>query len=182
MMPPGPLMKEHRLIERMIKLLQRELKRIFQDDTVDLIFVEKAVDFIKTYADRCHHGKEEDILFRDLAEKPMREEHRKTMDELISEHVHARGIVKNLIDFKEKYVKGSRDALRDISESIQELIEFYPKHIEKEDKHFFLPAMKYFSDEEQDAMLQEFWEFDRMMIHEKYTKMIEERERIESTL
>ena len=182
MMPPGPLMKEHRLIERMIKLLQRELKRIFRDDTVDLIFVEKAVDFIKTYADRCHHGKEEDILFRDLAKKSMTEEHQKIMDELISEHVHAREIVKSLIDFKKKYEKGNRDALRDISRLIQELTEFYPKHIEKEDKHFFLPVMEYFCDEEQDAMLRKFWEFDRMMIHEKYTKMIEEKEKIEGAL
>jgi hypothetical protein len=29
------------------------------------------------------------------------------------------------------------------------------------------------SDEEDDAMLQEFWEFDRKMIHEKYMSVVE---------
>jgi hypothetical protein len=36
--------------------------------------------------------------------------------------------------------------------------------------------MEYFSKEEQDNMLQEFWEFDQKMIHEKYTKMMNDLE------
>ena len=36
---------------------------------VDPVFIDTAVDFIHTYADRCHHGKEEDILFKALAAK-----------------------------------------------------------------------------------------------------------------
>ena len=50
-------------------------------------------------------------------------------------------------------------------------------HIEKEDKHFFIPAMDYFSKEEQSAMLDEFRVFDRNMIHEKYKKIVEEKEK-----
>jgi hemerythrin-like domain-containing protein len=53
----------------------------------------------------------------------------------------------------------------------------FPKHIEKEDKHFFYPILDYFTGKEQDAMLQEFWEFDKKMIHEKYKKVVEEYER-----
>jgi hypothetical protein len=36
--------------------------------------------------------------------------------------------------------------------------------------------MQYFSREEQDVMLNEMWEFDRKMIHEKYTKLVEKFE------
>ena len=53
------------------------------------------------------------------------------------------------------------------------LVKFYPKHIEKEDKHFFLPCMDYFNDAEKGVMLNEMREFDRNMIHEKYTKVVE---------
>jgi len=56
---------------------------------------------------------------------------------------------------------------------LKELIEFYPIHIEKEDKHFFLPAMEYFNKEERNAMLQEFGEFDKSLIHEKYKQLVE---------
>lgn len=71
MMPIGPLMIEHRLIERMVKTIKGELRKISEENEVNVIFIDTAVDFFRTYADRCHHGKEEDILFRDLAKKPL---------------------------------------------------------------------------------------------------------------
>lgn len=62
MMPAGPLMKEHRLIERMIRLMNARLAEIKQSGEVDLLFIDAAIDFLRTYADQCHHGKE-DVLF-----------------------------------------------------------------------------------------------------------------------
>lgn len=173
MMPVGPLMVEHRLIERMIRIMQANLESIKNKGKVDPVFVDTAVDFIWTYADRCHHGKEEDILFRDLAKKNISDEHQRIMQELIEEHKMGRNNVKNLVEAKEKYVKGNKDALKDIVANMETLVKFYPKHIEKEDKHFFLPCMDYFTDTEKDAMLNEMSEFDRSMIHEKYTKVVE---------
>jgi hemerythrin-like domain-containing protein len=175
-MPVGPLMKEHRLIERMIRIMSLKLKDISKENKVDPSFVDTAVDFIRTYADRCHHGKEEDILFRDLAKKDISAEHKRIVDELIKEHVMGRNNVKKLVEAKEKYVQGNKDALKDIISNMEILAKFYPKHIEKEDKHFFIPCMDYFADEEKDAMLKEMWEFDKNMIHEKYNKIVESLE------
>jgi hemerythrin-like domain-containing protein len=69
MLPAGPLMKEHRLIERLIISMEKELGRMKRDKTADVVYIDKAVDFIRVYADRCHHGKEEEILFKSLSEK-----------------------------------------------------------------------------------------------------------------
>ena len=60
-----------------------------------------------------------------------------------------------------------------IAEKLKTLIEFYPKHIKKEDKVFFPASRSYFTDNEDQAMLAEFWEFDRKMIHEKYKAVVE---------
>lgn len=60
--------------------------------------------------------------------------------------------------------------------TLGELVKFYPSHIEKEDKHFFIPCMGYFTPKEKDDMLQEFWTFDRNLIHEKYKQMVEKFE------
>jgi len=169
-------MIEHRLIERMVNLVKKESERIGERTDVDLNFIDKAVDFFRTYADRCHHGKEESILFRDLAKKQLSQEHRKIMDELIEEHVYARKTVKSLGDAKESYVQGLMEASKDVETILRELAEFYPKHIEKEDKHFFYPSMEYFNKQELDDMLREFWEFDRKMIHEKYEQIVESME------
>jgi len=171
--PIAPLMIEHRLIERMIYVLKEESERIQSRNRLDAVFIDSAVDFIRTYADRTHHGKEEDILFRELALKKISDEHKQIMRELINEHIQARAVVAKLVSAREKYQQGDDSALREISGRLRELSDFYPKHIEKEDRHFFIPVMAYFSREEMDAMLSEMREFDRKMIHEKYIKLVE---------
>ena len=172
MKPIGPMMWEHRLIEKMLRLFDGEIKKINEKNSVDPVFIDMAVDFIRTYADRTHHGKEEDILFRDLGKKKLSSEHVRIMNELIEEHKYSRKTVRELVDAKERYLKGE-DNSQEVINYLKELAQFYPKHIEKEDKHFFYPCMEYFTKEEQDRMLDEFWEFDRKMIHEKYTKVVD---------
>lgn len=174
MLPIAPLMIEHRLIEKMIKLMDEEVLRMRRDYQPDIEFINSAVDFIKTYADKLHHGKEEDILFRDLAKKEISTEHKKIMDELIHEHVLGRGNVKKLVEARNRFVQGEGVAVKGMLENMEILVKFYPKHIEKEDKHFFIPVMSYFNKDEQDAMLNEFNEFDREFIHVKYKDMVTE--------
>jgi len=176
-MPIGPLMIEHRLIERMIALMRKELERLEKENTSNLDFIDTAVDFIRKYADRCHHGKEEDILFRELKKKDLESEHKRTMEELIEEHKRAREITVKLVAAKVELVKGSQQDKKFIIEYMKQLVEFYPKHIEKEDKRFFRPIMKYFSQKEQDALLQEEYEFDKNFIHVLYRDIITKLEK-----
>jgi hemerythrin-like domain-containing protein len=173
MMPIGPLMIEHRLIENMIKIIEGEIERMNKYRKANPLFIDIAVDFIRMYADRTHHGKEEDILFRDLKKKNLSPQHEKIMEELVEEHIWARSIVSKLISAKSEYVKGNIEALSQIIPLMSELASFYPKHIKKEDKQFFIPIMKYFNEKEQQQMLQEFWDFDKTLIHEKYKKVVE---------
>ena len=176
MLPIGPLMIEHRLIERMIEAMRQELQRIEKDRNIDTAFINTIVDFIRTYADHCHHGKEEDILFRELNKKTLSPEHQKIMDELIEEHRRGREITGKLADASLRYSKGDQNSISVIMECLKDLVEFYPKHIEKEDKHFFIPVMDYFSKDEKDVMLQEGYEFDRKLIHEKYGTIVQQAE------
>ena len=178
MMPIGPLMIEHRLIERMIDVMKEELFLIEKEKKVDPEFIEMAVDFIRTYADRCHHGKEEDILFRDLGVKKLTDEHKRTMEELVEEHKWGRKVTARLVEANTRYIQGNKEALSAIIDCIKTLIEFYPKHIEKEDRHFFIPCMDYFTEAEKDAMLKEEWKFDKSLIHEKYRNMVIAAEKI----
>lgn len=177
MMPIGLLMIEHRLIERMIKLMDSQLRKIKKGNKIDACFIDAAVDFIRIYADKCHHGKEEDILFKSLSEKELSEEHKKMMNELINDHVMGRETVKKLEEAKESYLKGQDGAIKAIILNIETLVNFYPRHIEKEDKHFFIPSMGYFTNSEKDSMLKNMYEFDKNMIHQKYRMVVENHER-----
>jgi len=169
----GPLMIEHRLTERMLSAIKGVLAEIKSKHKVDPVFVDTAVDFIRVYANRTHHGKEEDILFRELNNKPLNPEDRQIMNELIEEHVFGRQTTKALVEANTRYRNGDETALTDIADNLQTLTEFYPRHIEKEDKVFFPSSRNYFTDKEDKAMLAEFWEFDRNMIHEKYQSLVD---------
>jgi hemerythrin-like domain-containing protein len=174
MMPIGPLMKEHRVIEKMIAYLKRESGKIAAGMEVDPLFIDAAVDFIRTYADRTHHGKEEDILFAALAGKGLSPDDRRIMDELTAEHVFARKTVRALVEAKAKFQAGDCDSLRQILDACDALVRLYPDHIRKEDKIFFPAVMRYFDKPEQEAMLAEMARFDQNMIHEKYRKVIKQ--------
>jgi hemerythrin-like domain-containing protein len=135
--------------------------------------VDTAVVFIRTYADRTHHGKEEDILFRNLGKRNLSTDDQRVMQELIDEHVFGRRTTQALVNANARYRNGDKTALRDIISKLRTITEFYPEHIEKEDRVFFPSCRTYFTDEEDQAMLAKFWEFDQKMIQEKYKAVVE---------
>ena len=169
----GPLMIEHRLIERMLAIIQDALVEAGKTKKIDPVFVDTAVDFVQTYADRTHHGKEEDILFLALKTKGLSEPDQRVMDELIEDHVFGRITTKALVEANTRYRNGDSSALEEIVRCLHTLVDFYPKHIEKEDTVFFPASRAYFSEAEDQAMLDEFWAFDRKMIHEKYKGVVD---------
>ena len=176
MLAVGPMMVEHRLIERMITLVADEARRIRATGRVRADFALSAVDFFRTYADRCHHGKEEGILFRELKLKSLSPEHRDLMAELEAEHVLGRETVRKLLIAQDRFLKGDRSAPSELAALMERLAAFYPRHIDKEDHHFFQPCMDYFTPGESDRMLEECREFDRTLVHRLFEGTVLELE------
>lgn len=170
MLPVGLLMIEHRRIERFVALLE---PKAWQED---LELSTAITDFFRTYADRTHHGKEEDILFRALADKHLSSEHRRILDELAQEHVQARALIASLVSATRVCLPGGASTPETV-EIVRQIARFYPPHIEKEDKHFFIPVMGYFSEDERARMIEQFYEYDRRMIHDKYEEAVVSWER-----
>jgi len=160
-------MIEHRLIEKVL-IVAKEKANLMTEKAYDPLFIDVVVDFIRTYADRTHHGKEEDILFKRLENKKLNVEDKKVMAELINEHMQARQKVKEINELNSKYRNGNVSVVSKIADIIHWLSVFYPIHISKEDKIFFVNTEKYFDQDELDSLLKEFYEFDQKMIHEKY--------------
>lgn len=181
MIPIDALMQEHRIIDRIVPPIRKEISKIEENGRVEPKTIETVVDFVRTYGDRCHHGKEEGILFRELAKKPLSVEHATMMKELIEDHVYLRKTTSTLQAANVNYMNGNLDSAKEVAKSLKDLAEFYPRHVEKEDKIFFYPSMEYFTPQEQEVMLREFWDFDRRLIHENYSKVVSELEKIGST-
>lgn len=173
----GPLMVEHRTIEEMIAVIAGELDDADAGRTNDPHFVDAVVDFFRVYADRTHHGKEEDLFFRGLEKKSLSVADRQLMAELVADHVLARQVTSALVDANARYRDGDKGAVTTIREKLRILADFYPVHIEKEDSVFFPASRSYMTEEEEQVMLSDFREFDRKMIHERYRAVIKELRR-----
>ena len=161
-------MREHRLIEQIITPLETELTHISQENTAHLSFIYNAVDFFKTYVDKYHHGKEEEILFSELSKKNLDSEHSRIMTELEAEHSYERQTVGNLVISMEKWSQGDIQSLANISDNLRKLIELYPRHIEKEDKHFFFSCQDYFTKNERENLLQAGTNFNQSFMSLNY--------------
>ena len=170
------LMAEHRVIERMVALLKKEVDRTELQSTANQAFIYSAVDFFKNYTDTTHHGKEEGILFKRLEGKPLSPQHKAMVEHLSLEHDFARMEVKGLFEAAQRYERGDLDAVAHVSTHLKRLIALYPQHIELEDKQFFAAAMEYFSPEEKAQMLDEAYDHDADMAHRKYVEMVERYE------
>jgi hemerythrin-like domain-containing protein len=168
----GLLMVEHRLIEKMLLLAWTRIEPM-DELTFDPWFVDQVVDFIRFYADRTHHGKEEGILFRKLATKALVPRDEAMMRELLDEHQQARDQVGRLVVLNGQFRRGDKSVVKTIAENIRWFCTFYPAHIKKEDSEFFPDADQYFSEKELEDNLAESIAFDARMIHEKYQDLFE---------
>jgi len=177
LLPVEILISEHRLISHIVGVLKKEQEKNVTSGKVDPNFIVTAVDFFRTYADRYHHGKEEGILFNELYKRKLSEADGLMMRELILEHATARRTVTSLEKLKTSYEAGNNEALNGIVEALKTLIELYPQHIEKEDKHFFYPVMQYLTEAEQREMLRKFQEYDQNFTDTRYRQIIETLEK-----
>jgi hemerythrin-like domain-containing protein len=169
-------MIEHRLIERMISVIRKTLTEKEPAAQITPVFVDSLVDFMHVYADLTHHGKEEGILFRELQKLSLFPIDQEMMNDLTKEHILARNATTSLKEANDLYRKGDALALEQIENNLRILVDFYPGHIEKEDKVFFPACRTYFTAKEDQKMLAEFMGFDQKMIHEKYKLVVQEVE------
>ena len=177
-LPIESLLAEHRLTERMVAVMEWRVADMESIGTADLRFIDGAVEFLRIYADRCHHGKEEDVLFRELARKPLSAEHRRVLDELMAEHVFARTTTTRLVEARNLHAAGTASAFADIAACLHLFVEFYPKHIAKEEQVFFPQVMSYFTAAELSFLRAEQNEFDRRLMQVLYGKAVEAWERM----
>ena len=72
--PTETLESEHRFIQKVVAASAILADQLAAGVDLDIEVLLGIVEFMRTYADRCHHGKEEDLLFPALERRgvPMR--------------------------------------------------------------------------------------------------------------
>ena len=126
------LVDEHRLILRMITLLEHNAPRTAKGDYSNWQFYLDGVDFIRNYADRFHHAKEEDVLFEALVTNGMPREH-SPVAAMLMEHDQGRAYVKSMETAAREAQAGILGNELIIAENALAYAELLREHISKED-------------------------------------------------
>jgi hemerythrin-like domain-containing protein len=126
------LMNEHRLIERALDALVSFADEIRRKTTDDKEELGRFVTFIREFADACHHGKEEDILFAAMVEEGFPREGG-PIAVMLFEHDQGRAFVKRLADLSAQGAAWSDDDRQKVAEAAYGYANLLGGHIHKED-------------------------------------------------
>jgi len=178
--PTEILKGEHRIIERMLTILNIACGKLEKGEEVSPEIFEMAVDFIRTFADRCHHGKEEDTLFPLMEERGIPREAGPT-SVMRMEHERGRRFVSALAEAVERYKRGDEGAKKAIIENARGYTGLLAQHIPKEDNILYPLANKILDQKAQEELLIEFEKFERIRIgegkHHEYVHLVDELEK-----
>jgi hemerythrin-like domain-containing protein len=126
------LVAEHRLILRMLAVLERQAAVTLEGTVRNYGFYREAVDFIRNYADRFHHAKEEDVLFVALVANGMPREN-SPVDAMLREHDRGREYVRRLAEATEEALAGEPGLDAVIAANAVGYLEMLREHIARED-------------------------------------------------
>ena len=150
MKPTKILSDEHKNILKIVNILADECKSLEQK-AIDKDFFEKVIDFIRNYADKFHHAKEEEILFKEFCKSAKNGEiHCNPVEQMLIEH-----------DMGRQFVKGMESALsrndkKGLIENARGYIGLIQEHIFKEDNILYPMADESLSKSVQDSMEKKF--------------------------
>jgi hemerythrin-like domain-containing protein len=126
------LVAEHRLILRMLALLAKNAPLTAAGSYTNYQFYLDGVDFIRNYADRFHHAKEEDVLFAALVKNGMPREN-SPVAAMLMEHEQGRAYVRNMATAAQAALAGEPGLNGLIAKNAIGYLELLREHIAKED-------------------------------------------------
>jgi hemerythrin-like domain-containing protein len=136
MTPTEILMQEHRLIEQVLDCLEDAAGRLDDGENVSPDFFLDAADFVAGFADRCHHKKEEDVLFVAMTARDMPQD-AGPVAVMLHEHEEGRRFTAGFRSAAEQMKRGNGDAAADITRNVFDYVNLLREHIVKEDNVLF---------------------------------------------
>ncbi len=171
------MMDEHQLILRMISLVEKNTLLVEQSMFCGWKFYLDAVDFIRNYADRFHHAKEEDVLFVELVKNGMPEKS-SPIEAMLVEHDQGRAFVKGMEGAALQLLDGDLRAKKALIENARGYAALLRAHIDKEDTILYPLAERVLPDAVREGMTIAYNEAMQSMpgLEKKYTAMVEQYE------
>ena len=180
MTPTELLRGEHRIIERVLAVLQRAADRLEKGEQVDPAIFEQAIDFIRNFADRYHHAKEEEGLFTTMQVHGV-PRNGGPIGVMLMEHEEGRAHVRGMAEALEDYPVGNGVASDALTRHARGYADLLQAHIYKEDNILYPIGERVLSAKAQQGLMEEFQTLERRVLspqdRQRYLEMVERLEK-----
>jgi len=151
-------MAEHELILEALDALEKKVAAIRAGTAPDRTYFEKVVTFLREFADKCHHGKEENLLFKRMTERGFPAQSG-PIAVMLSEHEAGRAYIRGIADAAAK-LRTDPAAANQIADNARGYIDLLRAHIGKENNVLFPMADRALAPEDQAHLTKEFERFE----------------------
>ncbi|MEJ5349390.1 MAG: hemerythrin domain-containing protein [Desulfosoma sp.] len=174
------LKREHQSIKGTLEILKVLSEKIGRRENVPERDVQGVLEFLKVFVDRCHHGKEEDFLFRALESVGVLREGG-PIGVMLAEHEKGRALVARLEEATALLRAGDPEAHSRVEEIANQYGELLRTHIDKEDNVLFPMAESHLEPWSDNDLLQAFERLEQERIghgkHEEFHRLMERLEK-----
>ena len=148
------LMNEHTGILFGLKILEQMVNKLKAKQDVEIADFKEMVNFLKLFADKCHHGKEEGFFFPALEAVGLQKD-KDPLAQMYLEHIEGRKYIAQMTEA----TTGSLEA-HDFIQAATRYLELLRSHINKEDTVIFPYGDKNIPADEQAQLLETFDKFE----------------------
>ncbi len=149
------LRDEHQGIILMLQILERICDSLDAGKTVNAEHLEHIVEFLKVFADKCHHAKEEELLFPAMERAGIPKEGG-PIGVMLQEHEIGREYIKGFAEAVTDYKTGKKEASQKITRNARDYINLLSQHITKEDTILYPMADANIPQSVQKELLEQF--------------------------
>lgn len=175
------LVDEHKNIKRMLKVTRAACLMVMRGEEINYDDFALIIDYIRNYADKHHHGKEEKLLFNRMVEELGGAAEKLVKHGMLVEHDWGRQFISELEAALSEVRKGNDEARLDVIANAISYTHLLDRHIDKEDQVVYTFAERSFKEETLKAINQDTEEFENRTreegIQDKYQTMLEELEK-----
>jgi hemerythrin-like domain-containing protein len=154
------LVEEHRYIKLVLGAIRKQCIAVVHGGKVDFQLFYGIIDFVRNFADKYHHKKEEDRLFNIMAEQLGLGVASGPIAGMLVEHDIGRSHIMDLEKALKECELGNMDAKVDIIANAIGYEQLLLKHIDKEDNAIYRHAEKRLSKETLEKLDVEFEEIE----------------------
>jgi hemerythrin-like domain-containing protein len=180
MKPTEELSHEHEAILTMIEILGKLADALDAGAAVPPADLEEAVAFIRVFADKCHHGKEEGHLFPEM-ERAGIPRSRGPLGVMLAEHEEGRKHVAAMAGAIPGIRKGDRKSAAAFASAARGYGELLTQHIFKEDNILYPMADARLSPDQQASLEACFADVEKTIVgegkHEEFHRLLERLEK-----